>query len=127
MRFILDENVPMAVADMLERNSHVAEFIRDYVPPGSPDPLVATVSEALDAVLITFDGDFRHIAPRVPKGQRMRFKTLSRIWMRCDEPDAADRLESALPLVESEFKMAQQSADRRMLMSIGASYIRTDR
>jgi predicted nuclease of predicted toxin-antitoxin system len=127
MRFILDENVPMAVADMLERNGHVAEFIRDYVPPGSPDPLVATVSEALDAVLITFDGDFRHIAPRVPKGQRMRFKTLSRIWMRCDEPDAADRLESALSLVESEFKMAQQSADRRMLMSIGASYIRTDR
>jgi predicted nuclease of predicted toxin-antitoxin system len=127
MHFILDENVPMAVADMLERCGHVAEFIRDHVPPGSPDPLVATVSEALKAVLITFDGDFQHIAPRIPKGQRTRFKTLSRIWMRCDEPDASDRLESALPLVESEFKLAQQSADRRMLMSIGASWIRTDR
>jgi hypothetical protein len=42
-------------------------------------------------------------------------------------PDAADRLERALSLVESEFKLSQQSADRRMLMSIGASYIRTDR
>lgn len=41
--------------------------------------------------------------------------------------DAADRLESALSLVDSEYKLAHQSADRRMLMSIGASWIRTDR
>lgn len=127
MHFILDENVPMSVAEMLERNGHDAEFIRDFVPPGSPDPLVATVSEALNAILITFDSDFQHVAPRVPKGQRARFKSLSKIWMRCSEPDAADRLDSALSLIEFEFDLAQLRADRRMHIRVGTSFIRTDR
>jgi predicted nuclease of predicted toxin-antitoxin system len=127
MHFILDENVPMDVADMLMGHGHVAEFIRDYVPPGAPDPLVATVAQELNAVLISFDGDFQSIAPRVPHGHRARFRTLSRIWMRCDEPAAAGRLAHALSLVQSEFDLAQQRADTRMLMWVGSSYLRTDR
>jgi predicted nuclease of predicted toxin-antitoxin system len=70
MLFMLDENVPVDVADMLIQQGHEAKFIRDYVPPGSPDPLVATVSQELDAVLLSFDGDFEVIAPRIPKGHR---------------------------------------------------------
>jgi predicted nuclease of predicted toxin-antitoxin system len=127
MDFILDENVPNNVADMLLGHGHTAVFIRDYVPPGSPDPLVATVAEQLNAVLISFDGDFQHIAPRVPQGQRARYRSLSRIWMRCFEPDGAERLEQALSLVEAEFMLAQQKADRRMLMWVASSYLRTDR
>jgi predicted nuclease of predicted toxin-antitoxin system len=127
MHFILDENVPMDVANMLAGRGYVAEFIRDYVPPGAPDPLVATVAQELNAVLVTFDGDFQSIAPRVPHGHRARFRTLSRIWMRCDEPAAASRLEQALSLVQSEFNLAQQRADTRMLMRVGSSYLRTDR
>jgi Domain of unknown function (DUF5615) len=65
MQFILDENVPIAVAETLIRHGHVAKFIRDYVPPGSPDPLVATVAQKISAVLISFDGDFQNIAPRI--------------------------------------------------------------
>jgi predicted nuclease of predicted toxin-antitoxin system len=127
MQFILDENVPMAVAEVLTRHGHVAEFIRDYVPPGAPDPLVATVAQEVNGILISFDGDFQSIAPRVPHGQRARFRTLSRIWMRCDEPAAAGRLELALSLIQSEFDLAQQRADTRMLMWVGSSYLRTDR
>lgn len=127
MHFILDENVPVAVAEMLTRHGHVAEFIRDYVPPGAPDPLVATVAQELNAVLVSFDGDFQTIAPRVPHGHRARFRTLSRIWMRCDEPAAADRLKQALSLIELEFDLAQHRADTRMLMWVGSSYVRTDR
>ncbi len=86
MYFMLDENVPQDVADMLNGQGHKAEFIRDYVPPGSPDPVVATVSQELEAILLSFDGDFEVISPRIPKGQRKRFRKLSRIWMRCGEP-----------------------------------------
>jgi predicted nuclease of predicted toxin-antitoxin system len=127
MDFILDEKVPRDMADMLIRHGHNPIYIREYVPPGSPDPLVATVAQELKAVLVSFDGDFQHIAPRVPHGQRSRFRTLSRIWMRCIEPDGAERLGEALSLVESEFALAQQRSDRRMLMWVGTSYIRTDR
>jgi predicted nuclease of predicted toxin-antitoxin system len=127
MHFILDENVPVAVAELLTRHGHVAEFIREYVPPGAPDPLVATVAQELNAILVSFDGDFQTIAPRVPHGHRARFRTLSRIWMRCDEPAAADRLEQALSLIQSEFDLAQERADTRMHMWVGSSYLRTDR
>jgi predicted nuclease of predicted toxin-antitoxin system len=127
MQFLLDENVPRGVADMLVRHGHKADSIRDYAPPGSPDPLVATVSQQLKAVLISFDGDFQNIAPRVPHGQRQRFRKLSRIWMRCDEPDAAKRLESALDFVDHEFRVAQKRADTRTLLWIGTGYLRTER
>ena len=54
------------MAEMLIKRGHEAEFIRDYVPPGSADVIVATISEQRECVLISFDGDFEVIAPRVP-------------------------------------------------------------
>ena len=92
---------------MLVQHGHEAVFIRDYVPPGWPDPLVATVAQELDAVLVSFDGDFQLIAPRIPKGHRQRFQKLSRIWLRRSEPQAAKRLEVALSLVVSEYGLAR--------------------
>jgi predicted nuclease of predicted toxin-antitoxin system len=127
MRFMLDENVPAAMADMLILHGHEAEFIREYVPPGAADVLVATIAERQSCVLISFDGDFETIAPRVPHGHRARFRRLSRIWMRCDEPDGASRLQSALDLVISEFELAQSRADRRLWFWIGRDYLRTHR
>jgi predicted nuclease of predicted toxin-antitoxin system len=126
MRFLLDENVPVSVAEMLIQQGHEAEFIRDHVPAGAADPLVATVAEELSAVLVSFDGDFEKISPRIPRGVRTRFRRLSRIWMRCDEPRAAARLRSALDLVTAEYGLATTD-ERRMTISIGASYIRTER
>jgi predicted nuclease of predicted toxin-antitoxin system len=125
MHFLLDENVPMAAAEMLFERGHRAEFIRDYVPPGSPDALVATVAEELKAVLISFDGDFEKIAPRIPHGERARFRRLSRIWMRCGEPQAAKRLEDALDLIVSEHSRVRPGAPMRMWITKG--YLRTDR
>jgi len=39
MHFMLDENVPQDVADMLIARGHKAEYIQNYVPPGAPIPL----------------------------------------------------------------------------------------
>src|SRR2546426_3666600 len=125
MYFMLDENVPQDVADMLNGQGHKAEFIRDYVPPGSPDPVVATVSQELEAILLSFDGDFEVISPRIPKGQRKRFRKLSRIWMRCGEPQAAKRLQSVLAFVADEYALTKPNAPMRL--TIGLSYLRTDR
>ena len=127
MHFMLDENVPASVAQMLERNGHAVEWIREHVPSGSPDPLVATVSEELDAILVSFDGDFQKISPRVPDGQKRRFRRLSRIWLKCGEPQAAARLEAALGFIQAEFDHAARGAAGRMILQIGKSYLRTDR
>lgn len=112
---------------MLIAKGHKAQFIREYVPPGAPDPLVATVSEELKAILTSFDGDFESIAPRIPQGQRARFRKLSRIYMLCGEPQAAQRLEKGLALVQAEFSHAQGQADKRMHLWIAKGYFKTVR
>lgn len=125
---MLDENVPASVADMLIGLGHKAEFIRSYVPPSSPDPLVAKVSEDFDAALITFDSDFqKKIAPRVPAGQRRRFKKLSRIWLKCNEYQAAERPRKSISFIEGEHKIAKNNTDARMMIEIGNSFIKSNR
>jgi predicted nuclease of predicted toxin-antitoxin system len=127
MRFMLDENVPAGVAAMLIERGHEAEYIRDYVPPGAADPVVATVAQELEAVLISFDGDFQRIAPRIPHGQRARFRRLSRVWLRCREPRAADRLSIALSFIETEMRMVESGELDRFAICVGDSFLRTDR
>lgn len=124
---MLDENVPTSAKRFLEAAGFQVEYIRDLIPEGSGDPLVAFVAEDQGAVLVSYDGDFKKIAPRIPDGQKTRFKKLSKIWLRCNEYQSAQRLEKALDLLKSEFELAQMSTDKRMHLSIGMSYIRTER
>jgi predicted nuclease of predicted toxin-antitoxin system len=125
MYFMLDENVPQDVADMLIEQGHKAEFIREYVVPGAPDQVVATASEELEAILVSFDGDFETIAPRIPKGQRARFRKLSRVWLRCGEPQAAGRFLKAIDFVEREYAAITPTTPMRV--QIGKGFLRTDR
>jgi len=61
MKFMLDENVTDRVRVLLEKSGFEVGFIRDIIPTGSPDPLVAFVSENKSAILVSHDGDFRKI------------------------------------------------------------------
>lgn len=127
MRFILDENVAVSVFRKLKELGHEAEYVRDLIPEGSVDQLVAFVAENESAVLISHDGDFRKIAPRVPDGQKKRFSRLSRIHLRCPEFQAAQRIEKSIDFILSEFNIAMLGNDKRMILQIGSSYIRSDR
>jgi len=127
MDFLLDENVPLSVSQVLEKAGHTVRLLVDHAPAGSPDPVVATVSEQLESVLVTFDGDFEKVAPRIAKGHRTRFRRLSRIWLRCREPQAARRIAVALSLIETEFDHAQKMKGGRMVIGLSDSYIRTQR
>lgn len=66
------------------------------------------------------------LAPRIGMG-RQRFRRLSRISFRCSEPEAASRLIVALELIEFEWAAAQVRRDKRMIIEIGPTYIRTIR
>jgi predicted nuclease of predicted toxin-antitoxin system len=101
-------------------------LLREQLAPNSPDPLVAAVAEMNEAVLVNLDSDFKTLAPRIPTG-KMRFKKLSRIGLKCDEPLAASRIKAALSLIEHEWGVAQKSADRRMIIEIVTTSIRTIR
>jgi predicted nuclease of predicted toxin-antitoxin system len=127
MQFILDENILKSVQTKLNESGYECNFSREFIPLGSVDPLVAFLSEQKGSVLVSFDGDFKKIAPRVPERQRKRFQKLSRIHLRCTEFQAAQRLKSASGLIENEFDIAQNSPDQRMIIEVGKSYIKTQR
>lgn len=123
MRFVLDENVPASVGAMLANRGHSASSIRDFVAQGAPDQFVAAVVQHESAVLISHDKDFKKIAPRVPDGQRQRFRRLSIVRMRCEKPRSAERLQAAISLVEFEFSERQRMPDRRMIVEVSKSTV----
>jgi hypothetical protein len=127
IKFFIDHCVPDSVIRVLRDAGYEVIALRERIAPDSPDPLVAAVSEMHGAVLVSLDTDFRRLAPRVPIGQRQRFRRLSRIGLRCKAPRCAQRLRVSLSLIEHEWVVAQASADRRMILEIGESYIRSIR
>ena len=117
IRFFIDHNVADSVGRFLDSEGHDVILLRTQIAPNSPDPLVAAISEMNDAVLVSHDTDFKNLLPRVAIGQRQRFRRLSRIGLRCPEPRAAERIASALSLIEHEWEYAKKSADPRIDLS----------
>lgn len=89
--------------------------------------MVAKVAQDNDAILISHDGDFKSIAPRIAKGQKARFKKLSRIHLQCENAKAEKRLAAALELVEFEWDGAQKRSDKRIHIVIQPTGIKTNR
>ena len=101
--------------------------LREKTAPDSPDTLVAAVSEANNAVLVTMDSDFKSIASRTGIGQR-RYKRLSLIrFEKCRESQAAGRIIAALSLIQHEWEFGNGLKDRRMFIVISSESIRTHR
>src|SRR5713101_6216016 len=123
IKFFIDNCVPDSVASVPRNAGHDVILPRDSI---APDSFVAAVAELHGAVLVSYDKDFRSLAPRIGVGQR-RFRTLSRIGFKCSEPHSARRLESALSLIEHEWSLAQSAPDKRIMIEIGPTYIRTIR
>lgn len=105
------------MARVLRDAGHEVILQKEAIATDSSDTLVALASAANDAILITFDTDFKAIASRAGVSQK-RLKKLSRIQFRCTEPQAADRLGKALSWIEAEWEVAQSSPDKRMFLEI---------
>jgi len=101
--------------------------LRDVLPTDSPDPLVAKVAQDTDCILLTHDGDFKTVAPRVPKGERARFRKLSKIHLSCSQAQSQTRLAAAIALVEFEWAGAQARPDKRLHVVIQPGVIKTHR
>jgi predicted nuclease of predicted toxin-antitoxin system len=128
LKLFLDEGVPDSVGQTLLDAGHLVIFERDAIGPGAPDQLVCAASEANDAILVALDTDMKQIARRRGIG-RNRFRTLSLIKLSCRESRASERIRCAMSLIEHEWLMGAslESGDRRIFISIGDSFIRTDR
>jgi len=127
VKFFIDQNVPDSVGQFLASNHYEVVSLRRRIPTNSPDTLVAAVAEANNAILVTFDPDFKALASRIGIGRR-RFARLSLIrFERCRESQAAKRMEAALSLIEHEWAIGSGLRDRRLFVVITSQTIRTHR
>lgn len=127
MRFFIDQCVPESVAKTLETQGCEVIRLRHKTAPDSPDTLVAAVSEANDAILVTVDGDFKAIAARAGIGQR-RFRKLSLIrFEKCRESMMAERLSRGFSLIQHEWKIGGSDRDRRLFVVVTSETYRTHR
>lgn len=127
MRFFIDQCVPESVAKTLEKHGYKVIRLREKTAPDSSDTLVAAVSEANNAILVTMDGDFKSIASRTGIGNR-RYRRLSLLrFEKCRESKAAERVDAAMSLIEHEWTVGNGPRDRRMFVVITSETIRTHR
>ena len=67
MSFFADHCVPESVAEALEAEGHGVVRLRDRLPTDAPDPEVIGEAQQLDAVLLSFNGDFSDLVGYPPQ------------------------------------------------------------
>jgi predicted nuclease of predicted toxin-antitoxin system len=124
MRLLIDENVPASVADVFRIRGHHVEFVRDVLPCGTQDPIVARIGDRLSAIVVTWDRDFDQLVRRVPEGNKAAFRRLGRITFSCSEVEGARLLESWIDHIELHYTKAQTNPDVRMIVQIQGQAIK---
>lgn len=114
-----------SVCRFLEERGHEVVRLRSILPTDTPDPIVAKTAQDIEAILISDDQDFNVIAGRKPTARQRRFQRLSRVNMRCPHAKAVQRLAAAIDLIEFEYEAAQSRPDKRMIIDIQPTLIRT--
>lgn len=61
MVLLVDENVPLSVAECFRERGHEVIFVREKLPAGTPDPVVALIGDRLSAVVVSWDRDFDNL------------------------------------------------------------------
>jgi len=102
MRFKIDENLPVEVADLLRANMHDAMTIFDQHMIGELDPKVASVCKSEERAIITLDLDFSDIRTYPPSEYPgiiiLRPRTQSK-------PDVLGLVEKLLPQLDGNEKL----------------------
>jgi predicted nuclease of predicted toxin-antitoxin system len=126
LKFFVDQCVPDSAGKALQAFGHEVVYLREQIPPNSPDPLVAAVAEANGAILVSLDADFRKIA-RQHGVQGKQFRRLSLIKLSCRESRAPQRIQAAMSLILHEWDIVQRQGAPRLFIDIMDAVIRTVR
>jgi predicted nuclease of predicted toxin-antitoxin system len=124
MLLLVDENVPISVAELFASRGHEVRFVLDLFPAGTPDPVIATIGDRMSAIVVTWDQDFDTLVRRVPEGNRARFRRLGRISFRCNEVRGRQLLSKWIAMIEFHYEQALQQPDFRMMIQIQESGVK---
>jgi hypothetical protein len=88
--------------------------------------LSVDLADLHEAILVALDGDMKRIAQGYGFGAGKLLK-LGLIKLSCKEPTAAERVKSAMSLIEHEWAFGESNPHRRIFIEIGDQVIRTFR
>ncbi len=126
LKLFLDEGVPDSVGRVFEEHGHKVTYLNRTLVRGSSDQLVCAIADINEAVLVALDGDMKAIAKANGVGAG-RYLKLGLIKLSCKEPKAAERVRSAMSLIEHEWNYGILNRHRRIFIEIGDLAIRTYR
>ena len=124
MLLLIDENVPTSVATIFAERGHDVRYVRDLLPAGIPDPVIATIGDKLAAIVVTWDQDFDSLIRRIPEGNRARFRRLGRISFRCNEVRGRLLLSKWIAMIEYHYEQSKADSDFRMIVQIQESGVK---
>src|SRR5882724_13450426 len=67
LRFLADHCVSNSAVQSLREANHEVLRLKDVLPVESPDLVVITKAQEIDAILLSLNGDFSHIVNYPPK------------------------------------------------------------
>jgi hypothetical protein len=91
----LDNNIPDSLGRYFQRRGHSVHRQRFYIPPDSPDPVVATTAMKAGRILVSQDKDFNS-----QRFQQDRFSSLSRIALSGEAQTLLSALKEHIELIE---------------------------
>lgn len=118
MLLLIDENVPDSVAQFFAARGHEVRYVRDILPAGTADPVIAAIGDRLSAIVVTWDKDFDRLVSRIPEGNKTRFRRLGRISFRCNEANGLTQLKRWIGHIEMLYADAREQDDFRMIVQI---------
>jgi predicted nuclease of predicted toxin-antitoxin system len=70
LRFFADQCISNSIIEILLDAGHEVLLLRDHIPADSPDSVVISKAQELDAILISLNGDFADIVMYPPEKYR---------------------------------------------------------
>ena len=103
LRFLVDAQLPPALADWLRRRGHEALHVRDVMLHTEPDERVIGYAATIGAVVITKDADFWRFSSTT--------KDLKVVWLRIGYSTSTDLLRR-LDIVFGEIEQSLMASQR---------------
>ncbi|MBS1836776.1 MAG: DUF5615 family PIN-like protein [Actinobacteria bacterium] len=101
MRFLIDAQLPPALARMLAEHDHVAEHVTDIVPGDAPDAQLWRYALDHDAVIVTKDADFAQMVAISDESPTV-------VWVRVGNTRRTELLTWFEPPIEQIVSMVEQ-------------------
>ena len=111
MKFLVDHCVSVAIANFLHAKGHEVITVADILPVDTPDIAIASTAIKIDAVLLTFDNDFRAMKKATTKATRRLILQTNLVVVEAGA-FALDRLATDLDLIDYELARARLAGRR---------------